>query len=181
MEDRPRRGVGEHAGGDRRAVDRAIAEAEEDRLGVAARREQVPRAVVLLVGPRLLVLADLAGPILRDLDAADEPELRLAVHHLAVEVDRRLRVANERALLDHRLQVAVGDAVDLRVVAVDLGGEVDLGADHVQEGVRLAGGALAGLLGRDHVVGLARDVGGEASGWAQGGERMDPDHPAGSP
>ncbi len=102
-------------------------------------------------------------------------------HHLAVEVDRRLRVADERAFLDHRLQVAVGDAVDLRVVAVDLGSEVDLGADHVQKGVRLAGGALAGLLGRDDVVGLARDVGGEASGRAQGGERMDPDHPAGSP
>ncbi len=72
VEDRARRGVGEHPGGDRRAVDRAIAEAEEDRFGVAGCREQVPRAVVLLVGTGLLVLADLAGPILRDLDAADQ-------------------------------------------------------------------------------------------------------------
>ena len=168
--------IGLHPRGERAAGELPVAKAEKHRLGVARGDEQVPGAVVLLVGPRLLVLANVFRAVLFRLDAAHDPQLGLTVPNLPVEIEAGLGIAEQRACGDHRLQVSVGLFVDRGRVAVGLRRQIDLGANHVQKRSRLAGRPLAGLLSRDHVVGIAGDLGGVGGGRAESGEGMDADH-----
>ena len=71
---------------------------EEHRLGVGAERQHVAGAVVLLVRPGLLVLPDDVALVVVDVHAADHAGLRPPVHDLPVEVERRLGLAEQRAL-----------------------------------------------------------------------------------
>jgi hypothetical protein len=72
---------------------------------VGAELLDVARAIVLLVGPRLLVLLDRVGLVLGDGGAADDADLAVIAHLLRVEVEVRLDVLQERALRDERHQV----------------------------------------------------------------------------
>ena len=95
VEERGGRRVGLHPRGERTAGEGPVAKAEKHRLGVARGDEQVSGAVVLLVGPRLLVLANVFRAILFRFDAADDPQLGLTIPDLPVEVEARLGIAEE--------------------------------------------------------------------------------------
>ena len=160
-------------GGDER-VDRGfVAVAEEHLPGVRARREDVVRPVVLLVLARLLVAQDRAVRVVRRGAAGDDGRLDVRAHRLAVEVERGLGLADELPAGDERVEVPLGRLVDRGRVGVGALGQVDLGADDVQERERFAGGHAARLRRVHHVVGERGDLRGEAVGGPQGGERED--------
>ena len=179
VENRDRCSIGLHPGGQRLALRITVAEAEKDRLGMAGRGEQMPGTVIFLVGPGLLMLANLTRAILLSLDAADDAQLGHARANLAIEVEAGCRVADQRACRNHPLQVCLGMRVDLGSVAVGLRGEVDFREDDVEERPRLPCGPLPGLIGRDHIVGIAGDLGGKHGRGTQRSERMNANHRTG--
>ena len=83
---------------DERVDLRTVAIGEEDRAGVGAQRADEPGAVVLFVLPRLLVLFDDVVFVILDVADRREPGLDVFAHALLVEVNRRLRLADKRAV-----------------------------------------------------------------------------------
>jgi hypothetical protein len=79
-----------HGGGDEAIDLRAAAIGEQHRLGVRLERQDVARAVVLLVRARALVLSDHVALVVGDGDAADHPDLGPCAHHLAIHEERRI-------------------------------------------------------------------------------------------
>ena len=149
---------------------------QHDRLGVGPLREHVARPVVLLVGPRVLVLEDDVVVVVLGRDQPDEPRLGPAVHDQAVHVEPGGLVADEGAGLGERAERLGPLLVDLVGVLVGPLGQVDLGADDVQERVLVAGGQLARLRGRDDVVGDGGDALGVLGRRAERAERADGGH-----
>ena len=139
-------------------------------------RVDVAGAVVLLVGPRLLVLLDEVRVVLGDRGAGDEPDLAVLAHPLRVDVEVRLGVRHEHAAVHQLRQVLPSLRVDRVGVLVDALGQVDLGARDVQEAVGVSLGERARLLRRDDVVGRGRDAGGERGGRAEGAKRGEDGH-----
>ena len=68
---------------------------EHHGLGVGPLRQDVPRPVVLLFRPRLLVLQDDAVVVLGHRNEAEDPRLRPPVHHQPVDVQGRLFLLQE--------------------------------------------------------------------------------------
>ena len=134
------------------------------------------RAVVLLVRPRPLVLADPVVVVLVHRAAPHDAGLVAPVHAQPVDVERGLVLLGERHLADEPLQVLPAPGVDGVGVDVDALGQVDLGPDDVQEGVRTALGHRPRLRGVDHVVGNARHLAGALGGGPPRPERMQSSH-----
>ena len=84
-----------HRGGDEAIDLRAAAIGYEHRLGVRLERQDVARAVVLLVRARPLVLSDHVALVVGDGDAPDHPDLGPCAHHLAIHEERRIGIAHQ--------------------------------------------------------------------------------------
>ena len=84
-----------HRGGDQAIDLRAAAIRNEHGLGVRLERQDVARAVVLLVRARALVLSDHVALVVGDGDAPDHPDLRPCAHHLAIHEERRIGIAHQ--------------------------------------------------------------------------------------
>ena len=118
-------------------------------------------AVVLLVLPGLLVLPDQVALVVVDVHAADHAGLRAPVHDLAVEEEPRVRVLQQRPAGEELVQRAPGPGVDPGVVGVDVVGQIDVRAAHMEEAVRVPAGQLGRLGTVDDVIGDRRHLGGE--------------------
>lgn len=126
---------------------------------MAGGHEHMPGAVIFFVGPRLLVLTNLAGSVLLCFYTGDDACLGHAFADLPIEVEARPSFFCERPVSNHCLQIVARLLVDLCGMAICFGGQVNLGTDDMQERARLALCTLAGLFGGDHVVGIAGDFG----------------------
>ncbi len=139
------------------------------------------RAVVLLIGPSALVLADEVSVVLVHGEGGGDAHLRVLAHDETVDVEARLVLFDECALRFEALEVLARFLVDLVRVDVRPFGQVDLGARDVEEAQGVPGGQRARLLGVDHVVGDGGDLGHLVGGRAQGAERVDGGHGRTSP
>ena len=88
-----------------------------------------------------------------DVDAAHDSGLRPAVHHLPVEIERRLGILPQGAVGQKAIQRRPGLGVDPGIVGIHLVGQIDVGPPHVQEAVGISARQLRGLLSIDHIVG----------------------------
>jgi hypothetical protein len=102
--------------------------------------------------------------------------LRVAAHDLAVKVEARLRILLQRALADELGEVLFALGIDGVRVEVRARREVNFRFADVQEAERVAGGHLAGFLGRHDVVRQLADLGGEFGFGSQGGKRFQGSH-----
>ena len=127
-----------HRGGDQAIDLRAAAMGQEHRLGVRLERQDVARAVVLLVRARALVLSDHVALVVGDGDAPDHPDLGPCAHHLAIHEERRIGIAHQHPVRGEAVEIPPRLLVHPRVMRVDVLGQVDVGADDVQSS--LAGG-----------------------------------------
>ena len=155
---------------------RAGAVDEEHRAGLGVERLDVAHAVVLLVGPRQLVLLDDALEVILATGGGDQPGLAVPAHDLAVEIEMRLRVLPERALGDQPPEVLPSLGIDLRRVSIRRGRQIDLRLADVQEAQGIAGGDLARLLGRHHVVRQLTNAGRQRRLGAQCCKRLNDGH-----
>ena len=77
------------AGGGHDGVDLGVVlVGEKGGTGVGMQRLDVPRAVILLVLARLLVLLEYSGKIVLRVERCDDAGLRVIAHHLAIGVER---------------------------------------------------------------------------------------------
>ena len=129
---------------------------QEHRTGLRANREHVPRAIVFLVGPRLLVLLDQVAIVLVDRKARGHARLHVLAHVQAVDVEARRVFDDERRAALRRREVPRGLLVDLVGVRIGAGGQIDLRPRDVQEAQRVAGGERARFFGVHDVVGHGR-------------------------
>ncbi len=135
----------------------AVAEREQHWPALRARLDNVARAVVFLVGPRLLVLLDQAAVVFVDRKAGGDAGLLVTAHAQPVEIHGRTRLLDERRLLQ-RLEVRDRARVDRIRVRIGVGRQVDFGAGDVQEAGGIAG-QRAGFVRVDDVVGDGGDAG----------------------
>jgi len=119
---------------------------QEDRAGLGVELADVAGAVVLLVLPGQLVLADHVGVIVVHRRAGGQRGLNVIAHPLAVDVEAVGRIPEQHAVGDQALEVFLALMVDAIVVQIDAGGQVDLGLAHVEEGVGIAARHGQGLL-----------------------------------
>ena len=112
-----------------------VAVGQEDGTGVGVQFEDVPRAVVLLVLTRLFMLQDGALFVFIDVGTCHDPGLRMSMHDLSVDIDGRARLALENAVTLQVRQILRRFGVDGIGMHIRSGGQVDFGADHVQETV----------------------------------------------
>ncbi len=117
-----------------------------------AQLHDVPRPVVFLVLPRLLVLQDDVAIVVVDGKRAREARLHVGAHAQAVEVEARLILDDERSGGSEVLIVASCRFVDDVRVRIGVGRQAELRARHVQEAQRMTFGELARFLGVDDVV-----------------------------
>src|SRR5215467_16097667 len=88
VEERLARAEASHGVVDRRG--RAVR--EEDRAGLSADRDHVPRAIVFLVPPRALVLLDDIAIVLVECPARRDAGLLVISHSESIQIDARLVV-----------------------------------------------------------------------------------------
>ena len=110
-------------------------------------------AVILLGLERELMLADDVIEVVVYVSTYHKPVLGAVAHGLSIEVVAGLVVLYQPAFLDKLVSLLTSRGVDLGVVLILTGGEIDLRADDVVEGHRIALGLLASLLGVEDVVG----------------------------
>ena len=143
---------------------------QKDGPGVRRERQDVPRAIVFLIGSRLLVLLDEVVVVLVNRGASDHADLRVVSHDLPIEVESLLIIAKETALFDQPLEGPGRLRIHGVVMDIGLGRQVDLGPHHMEEAVGIAGSELAGLGRVDDVVGNAGYLGSPVGSGAQGAE-----------
>jgi hypothetical protein len=113
----------------------------------------VPGAVVLLVLPGLLVLADDVVLVVVHMHAAHDAHLMPPVHDEPVEIERRLGIPHQRAVGQEGVERRPALGVHAGVVRIGVGGQVDVGTPDVQEAPGVAGGECSRLLAVHDVVG----------------------------
>ena len=126
---------------------------EEHRLGVGFERKHVPGAVVFLVLPGLLVLPNHVALVVIHMNTANQAGLSPAVHDLAIEIQRRRTISNQDPLVDKAVECLTSQAVDARIVGIDLTGEVDVGSPDMQEAVGVSLSQVGGLVPAYHIIG----------------------------
>ncbi len=149
---------------------------QEHDPGLRRELDHVPRAVVLLVAPGVLVLLDQALVVLVERVAGGEADLLVAAVAETIEVEARLGLDEERRRPPELRQVCRRPRVDLVPVGVGAGGQVDLGPGDVQEAQRVACRQRPRLLRAHHVVGDGRDARGRRGHRPQRPERSDRSH-----
>jgi hypothetical protein len=123
--------------------------------------EHVSSAIVLLVLPGVLVLADYAAFVVVHVDAPDHTGLNPPVHDLAIEKEPALPVPDENASGDELVQSLAGLGIHPRIVGVDVLREIDVRASDVEKAVRIAPSQLSCLPTIDYVVGHGGYIAGQ--------------------
>ena len=164
--------------GDEPVDSRGVAVGQEHGAGVGAERADEPGAVVLFVAPGFLVLLDDVALVVLDVADGCETGLHMRSHALLVEVKARLALADERAVFLEREKVFARPFIHRIAVWVGLRRQVDLGAIHAEQRVRLARGERGGFLAIDDIVRDAGDFGDEGRRGAETGEGLDAEHRA---
>ena len=149
---------------------------EQHRPALRPGLDDVARAVVLLVGPRLLVLLDEVAAVLVHRERGGDAGLDVATHLQAIDIDRRRGVLLERFRLERRERRG-GLRVDGVVVRVRVGGEVDFGPRHVQKAQRIAS-QRPRLRGAHDVVGNGGNAGRVVAARAEGSKGSNVGHRA---
>ena len=90
-----------------------VAIREKGRPRVGGERLDVARAVVFLVLARLLVLLENARQIVLGVERRDDARLRMGAHRLAIGVELRLGVLDERSVGHQRIQRLAGLGIRL--------------------------------------------------------------------
>ena len=106
---------------------------QEDGARLRAQRQQVPRAIVFLVGPRPLVLLDEIPVVLVEGVAGRDADLFVRSHPEPVEIDGRLFLDDERRVPLQRLEVSDRGLVDDRRVRIGGRRQIDLGARDMEK------------------------------------------------
>ncbi len=153
---------------------------EEHRPGLGIERVHLAHAVVFLVGAGELVLADAVGVVIGHAGGGDEAGLLMIAHDQPVEVVAGGAVLLQHPFREHALEVFLALGVDLRVMGIGFGGQVDLGLGDVEEAPGLAFGAFAGLAAVEDVIGGRGHFGGFFGKGTQARERANERHGAGS-
>ena len=130
-----------------------VRECEEDRLHIRIQDIDMLHAVILLGFERELMLADDVIEVVVYVSTYHKPVLGAVAHGLSIEVVAGLVVLYQPAFLDKLVSLLTSRGIDLGIVLILTGGEIDLRADDVIEGHRIALGLLASLLGVEDVVG----------------------------
>ena len=112
---------------------------QEDDAGLRAELDDVPRAIVFLVGARALVLLDDVLLVLVDREAGGDAGLLVAAHAQAIEVERRLVLDHQRRVGAERREVLLRFRVDLSGIRIGARRQIDLRARDVQEAEWIAG------------------------------------------
>ena len=128
-----------HLRRDERRHGRLVAIGEKDGAGVGAQRVDEPRAVVLLVPARPLVLLDEPGVVVVDVADGDESPLAVRAHLLLVKVEARAGLAHEHAVALEPEEILPRPGVDGVAVGIGAGRQVDFRAVDVQQAARPAG------------------------------------------
>ena len=133
---------------------------EEHRARLGAERVHLADAVVLLVRAGEFVLADAALVVVGHAGGGDEARLLVAAHDQPVEIIAGGAVLLQHPFRKHAVEVLLALGVDRRAVGIGAGRQIDLGLGDVKEAPGLAGGAFAGLLAVEHVIGGRGHFGG---------------------
>jgi hypothetical protein len=131
---------------------RCAAVGQEDDARLRLQLDDVPRAVVLLVAPRTLVLLDAIRFVFVDRKTAGDARLLVVAHAQPVEIERGRLVDDERRPLPERVEVRARLRVHLRRVGIRAVRQVDLRSGDVQETEGIVGGELSGFVRVDNVV-----------------------------
>lgn len=130
-----------------------VAIGEEDRSGVAAHFFGQSCAVIFFGHAGALVALDFATVVVINMTDCHDTGLAVIPHLLAVEEDAGLGFADQCAGFLEFFEVLNRLGVHFVGVRILPLGEIDFCPDHMQHALRLAFGQLAGLFGRDHIVG----------------------------
>ena len=105
------------------------------------------------------MLLDRAAQIILATGGGDQAGLRVPAHDLAVEIEAGPGVLPERALADKPVKVFPAPGIDLRVVNIHAGRQINFRLAHMEKAERIARRHGAGLLrGHDIVRQLANLV-----------------------
>ena len=153
-----------------------VAIGEKHRSGLRADCEHVARAIVFLVGTRLLVLLDQIAIVFIDRETGGDAALHVAPHAQAIDVEARDVLDDERRLVPERRERVRGLIVGGIRMRIRVGGEIDLGPRHVQEAQSVAVGQHSSFVAVHNIVGNGRHIGGGFRRGTQRGERIDGRH-----
>jgi hypothetical protein len=134
------------------------------------------RAIVLLVAASTLVLFDDVLLVLVDREAPGYARLFVRPHAQTVEVNRWRVVDEERGRCAQRREILARQLVDAPGVRIGAGGQIDLGARHVQEAERIARRQLPRFVHAHDIVGNRGHCRRRGRGRAQSPERMEGRH-----
>ena len=99
----------------------------------------MPRAVVLLVASRALVLLDDVPIVLVEREAAGHSRLFVGVHAQPIEIQNGHVVHDQRRIGTQRVEICACLVVHLARVRIGIRREIDLGPRDVEETERIAG------------------------------------------
>ena len=125
---------------------------EEGGAGVGMQRLDVPRAVILLVLARLLVLLEYPGKVVLRVERCDDAGLRVIAHHLAIGVERGHCVLHESAAGTETVKGLLRLSVSLWRGAIRPVGHVDLRTGNVEEAEGIPSRKGTGFCGIHHIV-----------------------------
>ena len=149
---------------------------QKHRPGLRADREHVPRPIVFLVGPGLLVLFDPIAIVLVDRKARRDARLHVVPHRQAIHVKARDLFDHERRVGLEGREGAGRLPIGRIGMGVGAGGHVDLRPRYVEEAQRIARSQRPSFIAADDVVGDRRDRRGGFRRRTQGGEGKDGRH-----
>ena len=149
---------------------------QEHGSGLSVQRLDVSHAVVLLVGPRQLVLLDDAFEVILATRSGHQPGLAVPAHDLAVKIEMRLRVLPERALGNQPPEVLPSLGIDFRRVSIRRGRQIDLRLADMQEAQGIAGRDLPRLFRRHDIVRQLTNAGRQPRLGAQCCKRLNDGH-----
>ena len=134
--------------------------------------QHVPGAIILLVGPGLLVFSNHIVLVIIHVNTAHHADLSAAVHDLAIQIERGLPVADQCALRNKPFERSASAGVDPRVVRIGVLRQIDVGAPDMEEAVGIASCQLGGFVTIDHVVRDRSYPRGQLGRGSNGRERM---------
>ena len=149
---------------------------EEHGAGLSVQRLDVPHAVVLLIGPRQLVLLDDAFEVVLATRGGDQPGLAVPAHDLAVQIEMRLRVLPQRALRNQPPEILPSLGIDLRRVNIRRRRQINLRLADMEEAQGIAGRDLPRLFGRHDIVRQLTNAGRQRRLGAQCCKRLNDGH-----
>jgi hypothetical protein len=125
---------------------------EEDGTGLRPDGQQMPGAIVLLVGPRLLVLANQIVIVLVYRETGRHAALRVGAHREPVDIETRRILDHEGRGLPESREVVGRLRISDFGVWVRVRWQIDLGPRHVQEADRIAVGESPSFVARHDIV-----------------------------